>query len=361
MALEAYAALFGRAERSLFAALQAAGDRDANALKRDFQREFGLTARQYNAIRVGLEGRIASIKERRPELLAEGGQRIARAKKVIARIKADLRDPAAALKAGRRVTPLSPVDRQEVIAKAESKLHQKKRRLAILEARHGRLALDHQHGIIRLCFGSKRLFRAQFALQANGYADHGEWLAAWRAARSAQLLVLGSKDETGGCQGCVAGVAQDDSLTLRLRLPDALIQLHGKYIVIPDVRFAYGQERILAALQSQRMLSATKSGRIAAKRVGSPISYRFLRDEKGWRLFASVEAKAPERVSSTLAGAIGIDINADHLAVTRVDRFGNWADSLRFETPSHGKSEKQVEALLGEAAKEIAGLAATFG
>ncbi|MEW5890998.1 MAG: IS200/IS605 family accessory protein TnpB-related protein, partial [Pseudomonadota bacterium] len=81
LALEAYAALFGRAERSLFAALQAAGDRDANALKRDFQREFGLTARQYNAIRVGLEGRIASIKERRPELIAEEETRIAQARK----------------------------------------------------------------------------------------------------------------------------------------------------------------------------------------------------------------------------------------------------------------------------------------
>jgi hypothetical protein len=58
-ALDAYAALYGRVERSLFAAFQAGGK--LNDLKRQFLPKFGITARQFNAIRVGLEGKIDSI------------------------------------------------------------------------------------------------------------------------------------------------------------------------------------------------------------------------------------------------------------------------------------------------------------
>ena len=62
-ALDAYAALYGRAERSLFAALRAG--KALNDLKREFLPRFGLTARQFNAVRVGLEGKIDSEKSRK--------------------------------------------------------------------------------------------------------------------------------------------------------------------------------------------------------------------------------------------------------------------------------------------------------
>ena len=101
-----------------------------------------------------------------------------------------------------------------------------------------------------MCFGSKKLWRSQHHLEANGYESHAEWLADWREARSNEFFVLGSRDETAGCQLCVATVADDGSLTLRLRMPDCLAQEYGKYLVIENVRFAYGHEQVLAALQS---------------------------------------------------------------------------------------------------------------
>ena len=72
----------------------------------------------------------------------------------------------------------------------------------------------------------------------------------WRSARSDEFFVLGSRDETAGCQLCVSRVAADGSLTLRLRLPDSLAEEQGKYLVIPGVRFKYGHEQVLAALES---------------------------------------------------------------------------------------------------------------
>ena len=52
---------------------------------------------------------------------------------------------------------------------------------------------DIDAGRLRLCFGSKKLWRAQHSLEANGYADHAEWLTDWRDARGNEFFVLGSR------------------------------------------------------------------------------------------------------------------------------------------------------------------------
>ena len=109
--------------------------------------------------------------------------------------------------------------------------HQKKRCLSILVGRLASVLFDKASGRVRLCFGSKKLWRQQCHLEANGYASHDDWLADWRAARSDEFFVLGSKDETSGCQLCVATVQDDGRITLRLRLPDHLVAKHGKYLV----------------------------------------------------------------------------------------------------------------------------------
>ena len=119
-------------------------------------------------------------------------------------------------------------------------VHQKKRRLANRRHRLVGLEADIAEGLVRLCFGSKRLWRKRDDLEANGYASHEEWLQDWRDARSNEFFVLGSRDETAGCQLCVTSVPDDGRLTLRLRMPDCLAEQHGKYLVIPHVRFAYG-------------------------------------------------------------------------------------------------------------------------
>jgi hypothetical protein len=210
--LDAYAKLYGRVERSLFGLMQAGGS--INELKREFLPKFGITARQFNAVRVGLEGKIDSIKVRRPELIAELHSRIKKAAKVVAKLS------------------LRP-------SQAE-KLHQKKRRLGILESRLARMQADHKANAVRLCFGSKKLFNAQFDLEANDYSSRKDWLSDWQASRSNQFFVLGSKDETAGNQSCQAIVSEDGSLTLQLRLPNSMLpEGQTNTLCITGLRFAY--------------------------------------------------------------------------------------------------------------------------
>ena len=225
-----------------------------------------------------------------------------------------------------------------------------KLRLAGLEA-------DIDGGRVRLCFGSKRLWRKQHHLEANGYTSHEEWLADWEDARNGEFFVLGSRDETGGCQLCVAEVADDGSLTLRVRMPDCLAEQHGKYLVIEGVRFTYGNEQVLATLGSNAEYAQHRRehGEKAARStsLGQAVSHRFKRDARGWRVFATTELPDVEVTTDRRLGVIGIDLNADHLAVAETDASGNYLNAWRAPLVTYGKNTHQAEAPIGNAVATV--------
>ena len=190
------------------------------------------------------------------------------------------------------------------------------------------------------------MWRKQHHLKANGYASLDDWREDWRAARSGEFFVLGSKDETAGCQLCVATIQDDGNLTLGLRLPHALVAKHGKYLVMEGLNFHNGHAPVLAALQNKE---------------GQAISYRFKRDGKGWRVFASLKHQPVPVVTNRRLGAIGVDVNTDHLAVSETDSSGNWLRSLTVPLVTCGKSQKQAEALIGDAVAEVVALARAAG
>ncbi|MBT9164336.1 MAG: hypothetical protein DDT23_00331 [candidate division WS2 bacterium] len=305
--LSSYALLYNRVERTLFAKLQAG--KDPVCLKREFLLKFGITARQFNSILLELRGKIASIKERRVQLIKELKQKIARAKKVLLRTT------------------------------DQTKKHHKQRRLSALQERLRQLKEDDQ---VRLCFGSKKLFHKQFYL--NNYTSHEEWLRDWQAARNNQFSIVGSKGETAGCQSCVAVVDEEGNITLRLRLPNSI----GKYLTISGLYFKHGHNTIVSAIG--RNLSSDKND-------WQPINYRFVRDSKGWRLFVSVSLPKVTIKSHRGLGVIAIDINANHLAICETDRYGNPTAFFSVPCPTYGKSSEQRKAIIGEAIKQVIALA----
>src|ERR1700722_17245421 len=68
-ALKSCAQVLSHVERKLFSAI--CGGKTAGGLKSAYQEKYGITARHFNAIRVQLEGKIASVKERRVGQISE--------------------------------------------------------------------------------------------------------------------------------------------------------------------------------------------------------------------------------------------------------------------------------------------------
>ena len=307
-ALSAYAALFGTLERTLFGRFCAGVS--LPSLKSDYLSQYRIPARMFNGLRVSVEGRVSAAQKSQQRLIGSLERRIGRAKQ--------------------QITEASGRGNLNAV-------HQKKRRSGALEQRLEAVRADVAIGRVRVCFGSRKLWRKQYGLEANGYYSHEEWLSDWRDARSDEFFVLGSRGEKSGCQLCVATVRDDGKVDLRLRLPDSMANRHGKYLVIEGVHFNHGHAQVLAALQGD----------------AQAVSYRFKRDRKGWRVFASVRHQPVPVVTEGRLGAIGVDVNVDHLAVSETDSSGNWLRSWSVPLVTYGKSNRQAEALIGDAVAEV--------
>jgi len=337
-ALNDCADLLSQAERKLFAQMQKVDSFSGlifNQIKSFFLSFFGILARHFNSINFTLKGKVSSYVSNLDRYIKENQERVDKARKTIEKLSKK---------------EVEPSQRQKHL----NKIHQKKRRLARLEKRLEQLKSDKATGRVRICFGSKKLFNAQFNLKANGYENFEQWKSDWQKARSNQFILVGSKDETAGNQLCVATRGSDGTLTLRVRMPDALVPKHGKYVSIQAVKFEYGQDVIEAALndnETRRFLKNIKNAQ--SKHYGRAITYRFLRDKKGWRVFVSTARPIVSIKTLKHIGTIGIDLNANHIALVETDRFGNPIETETIPLNTYGKSKGQTEALIGEAVKVI--------
>lgn len=306
--LEECADIFNKAQHTMYSEVRKGID--PNKL-RHYLKKFDITSRQFTSIRIGLEQKTrAGLAGDKLHLLSLG-TRIKKLKKTLSKLKSkkDL--------------------------KRKIRIHQKSRKLQNLLHKQEALEVKVKNQTTDICFGSRKLFKAQYYLEENGFKNHQEWLEAWQSSRNNQFFVLGSKDEASGNQSCIATITGPNSYNLRLRLPNALLPKYGKYLNI-SLKLTYGNDLILNALNSKQA-----------------ISYRFLKDEKGWRVFFLTEEFKPETKTSLNNGTNGIDINVNHLALTETDKNGNPINYWKIPLCAYGKSKEQAKAIIGDAVKSL--------
>lgn len=352
--LDAFGALYGKLQRKLYA-LIAKGE-NASALKVEFSAEFGLSARQFNAMRIELQGKIVStvelLKLRKKEL--QGG--IGSIKRSIKKIEKALDDLEKEQRGGK---PDVPTPRLLAAAAKRAKREEtlrrqvfnKKRRLTSLTEKLKRVDARLKAPVPGICFGSRKLFNQQFHLAqaefGTGEKGFANWKKAWRAARSHQFFLIGSKDETAGNQSCKAVVchaaptpdaAGPSTLILSIKMPPTLVKQGAPaFLRIQNISFEYGQESVNRALGA-----------------GTALTYRFHRDKLGWRVLVATDVgDAAQKSLSKEFGVLGVDFNADHLAWSRTDRFGNPIEFGRIDLALHGKTAGQREAILSGALDDV--------
>jgi IS605 OrfB family transposase len=328
--LQEYATRTSRVEHRLLSKVLAAKGvfSTLNDLKRETLVASGLTARQYNASLVATKGLIQSAKELQKQHAVD----------LAAKIEILQIPPEERKKKGqkpRKCEPETPFQK-----------HGRLRRLHRTETKLAKLKADLEAGKVHIAYGSKKLFAKQHQLSENGYENHAAWKQDWVNHRENQFSVLGSKDETGGCVGCVATCDDNGMIQLRVRLPNGMAT---KHIVLRDLTFNVGHYALRMAI----LKNGTKS-----EKDGLALSYRFVKDGKSWRIFVSFDLPDVEIISRRDLGRIGIDLNADHLAVSEIDRFGNVVARSVIPLITQGLSTNQVMACVGDAIKPIVAQAA---
>lgn len=238
-------------------------------------------------------------------------------------------------------------------ASLDGRIAWRKARILKLETRLADQEKRIKEGRPSVCLGTKKLFHAQFSLEANGLADHAEWRGKWQEARSSNILMMGGCGETAKNQICQASEKPGGSFDLQITLPPALWKDHGKHLVLENLRFVDAKKRKgIPKDHGQRLLS-----RLLAMPCGKdavPISWRLTRDARGWLCAFTADEGEIEGKTSRLAGMLGVDVNADHLAVSAVDRHGNVLDAWNVPLLLTGLSKERAADLIGKAARDCA-------
>ena len=342
--------LFGSLERRLFVDWHILG-RGWSELKKEYQVKYGITARQFNSLFNSVAGKVSSVAEvlKYRETTLKG--QIESVEKFIKEKERTAKNARKRLK--QKKVKQGSAEWEAIVrklARLKFVLHQKKRRLRNLRHKLAGVQQDMKRGKYRICFGGRKLLRAQHNLEANEYRDHAEWAKAWREMRSSSFFVLGSKDESYGNQTCT--YSYDNAL--RLRVADQMKDRYGVHLTIPDVTFPYGQDE----LDKARQFVKARDGKGRPKKVyDGAISYRFLKRKDRWYVHASLERRDPAPATRQGNGAIGVDLNYGFLAVGDVDRFGNPLGELLIPVPMRDRSTDQINADLGDALKQVMELA----
>lgn len=116
-------------------------------------------------------------------------------------------------------------------------------------------------------------------------------------------------------------------------------------VVVKAERDGTSYER---ALRNQRA-----SERQGQPKQGHGITYRFKRDRSGWRLFVTVHQPVANPAPAYRNGAIGVDLNHDHVAVATVDTRGDLERVERIDTHVAHKTAGQRADIYRHAARAI--------
>jgi IS605 OrfB family transposase len=325
--LDQMAAHYGSFKRKLYARIAAKGG-SAKSHKTDFCRTHGISSRTFNAMAVDVQGAIDAVRE----LLKEEKKTL---QKAIARRERQQKERYKALLdiAGDRVR-YAPARE----AKLRSSIHDGNCKLQRLKSRFDRIRRRIDANVPGICFGSRKLFRKQHTLDESGFASFDAWRTRWGDRRSHDMFFVGSKDETAGNLLAQLRKTDGNTYSLTLRVPDRL-RADGidKHLVIGNLTFGYDRAALDAALEA-----------------GIALSWRLHRDERGWRAIVAFDHKPAERVTlDAQFGVIGIDFNADHLAVTETDPCGNLLKTRRYALLREDASSGHRESVLSDALTQV--------
>ncbi len=344
-----------------------------NELKKRYIREYGITARHFNSLVFA----VTALKKSREELEKEEKKNLAgmikSRKAKIAATEAAIDAALLDIKAintyrekkkkwreegGRKPKLLPSLRKKQIdqlyqsIEQNRHVLHGKKRNLARLEGKLQALSLPHKPSV---CFGTKKLFNTQHHLDAAGIPSREAWLKEFREARASQVLFVGSSDESFANQ-----TLQYNPVTkqVKLRLPTApKFEQYGKYLVLEGIEFP---EHLRSELHAA--IGAPTEGTSKSRKSNAPVTYRLVRNRKvndtlkqhAYYLQASFNVPKVPVTAKIERGALGIDLNADHIAVAETDHCGNLKDSFVIPFDFKGKSSDQVKALIGDMVAVVA-------
>ncbi|MCJ7842746.1 IS200/IS605 family accessory protein TnpB-related protein [Lederbergia sp. NSJ-179] len=207
--------------------------------------------------------------------------------------------------------------------------------------------------VFPLCWGSKRLFNAQYWLEENGFRSHEGWRNTFRNKRDSQINFVGSKEESYGNQNFQLRYDENTGFFHAQIRKDLGLMINDKdkYIYLENLTFNHHRDILIHILQAHKVKDTANE---------TPLTFRILKRGRKWYLQVIFTWVTDDIIAKTTAGygAFGFDYNDGFISSSETDAYGNLIQlrhyPLRYHgTGNHAKSEiQQVISTIVALAKE---------
>jgi IS605 OrfB family transposase len=311
-----------------------------NELKSSYQTKYKINARQYNSIHIELLGKINSVLELNKGYIEDTKDNILSITKAIKSKEKTLSDLVIKMAKDNYVETL--VDKNN-LAKLKTKLYYLKIKLNKANNKLNKLVKIEKSGNPKLCFGSNKLFRQQFEINKPNnltqFKSHEQWKKEYLSSRNKSFILVGSCDETLGNDNCQIKHISGNIYELKVNVNPKEVKFKDRFMTV-QIKVHNDDKNLI----QQAILNNNQA-----------LTYRFYKEKNNYRVLINLDKakQQPKVISNKLLGTVGIDINADHLAVSEIDRFGNLIKSFDLILNLKDKSSDQALDNIACAVKKI--------
>ena len=318
-------------KRTVWQKITKKGVRDRKTLVPMVMKEFSVSKRTANSCVIDMKGCFNALKELTREQIRALKLKVTKLKKKIKSLKNKLKRFDEIL----TQRPLTKEEHQE-FKSLKSRLYQRQNKLNRLNQKTEQLEIRLKTGNFKLCFGSRKLFKAQYFLEENGYKTHEQWKKDFRESRDKNAFYVGSKGEyRANSQFQVTYNSETDSFSFKIRKEYQFMKDEGdKYLTLDGIHFNHLRDYYKEAAIN----SAHGGGDI-------PLTYRIKKRGKKYYLQAIFRLEgAPITTNTDSRASIGLDLNSGWLALAETNDDGNLVgiDSLKITGDSSGQRKDSM-------------------
>lgn len=320
--LDSCFATYGKAKRETFHVLKRHADFNKSTFNTHLQTKYNILKRTANSIISDAQGTLNALIELKKYEKSQLERKISSLEKLIGKLEMKVADNKTLLRLNdKSVSLVTHRNLKRKLVSKKNQLNNKKQRLKNLQ-------YQIEHGIYKLCFGTKYLFKR----------DYNEFIV----RRDSQLSFVGTKTEKAGNQ-----VLQ---LSYNHQNNQFDIQLRKDIGGFKDQRSSYVNGKIHFNHHKQELIS------ILANR-NSPLSYKIIKKNGRYYLYCTFEIRRDESsfVTRSSNGVIGLDFNKGFVTLTETNQYGHMIDTdlIRYRFKNGNATQTDLELIANKVKERV--------
>lgn len=305
-------ATYSKAKRETFHVLKRVRIFNKSAFNTHLQKKYGILKRTANSIISDAQGTLNALIELKKYEKSQLERKILSLENLIEKLEMKVFDNKVLLRLNdKSVSLVAHRNLKRKLVSKKNQLNHKKQKL-------GNLQYQIEHGIYKLCFGTKYLLKR----------DYNEFVA----RRDSQLSFVGSKTETAGNQMLQLSYNhQNNQFDIRLRKDIGGFKAQRGLYVNGKVHFNHHKKELISILTSRN----------------SPLSYKIMKKNGRYYLHCTFEIQRDKSsfVTRSSNGVIGLDFNKGFVTLTETNQFGHMIDTglIRYRFKQGAATQTDLE------------------